>query len=153
MNNNLNEIDMNILNKLFIREFEAELNETFNYNIVPLKETESDKRIKEIGYYLERLKRWNYIEYDSDPFTRGGQKDSIYKNNILMICWDKIHITYKGKVLIEESRKSIWDKVLIVTANFIKDIGNEIRNKLISHIATFILGVFCAYIYYILFLI
>ena len=146
----LNSIEVTILDYLYKRDYENNLELVISNSILPLIETDVQQQSKEVGFYLEKLKRLNYLEFEGNPFTSGGRSDSKYRNNIIMIWWDKIHITYKGRLLIEEIRQGFWDKVLKGVNNFIRDIVIEIRNKVVSHTATFILGIICAYFYYLI---
>lgn len=151
MNDNLNEIEIKILDDLYKREFENDFELDIGIDTLPLVEIDNHLKVKEAGYYLERLKRLNYIEYKDKSLLRADGHDNRYKNNIHLIWWDDIHITYKGKKIVENIRKSTWDKVIESGKDFIKDIGKEIRSKVVSHIATFILGIILSYLYYLIF--
>jgi hypothetical protein len=60
-------------------------------------ETIQNERFQEIAYYLEKLKRLELLDYDeSKAFVTGGRKNPKYHNNVLMIWWDKIHVTKEG---------------------------------------------------------
>ncbi|WP_214480983.1 hypothetical protein [Bacillus sp. SM2101] len=53
-------------------------------------------------YHLEKLKDLNLVRFDGSPFTTGGRKHSEYKNNTVLILWEKIHITQTGVSLLEK---------------------------------------------------
>lgn len=152
MGDNLGEIENKILDSIYCRDYEKDFDIKINTNCFPLTENDENKKSHEAGYYLERLRRLNYLDFKDKALIRADGEDPKYKNNIIMIWWEDIHISYKGKRYVEEYRKNLSDKILESSKKFIADIGREMRNKIVSHLATFILGIFAAYLYYVLFL-
>lgn len=152
MSDNFNDIENKILDSVYRRDCEKDLEMKININNFPLTETDNGQKIHEVGYYLERLKRLNYLEFRDKTLLRADGINQKYKNNIYTIWWDDIHISYKGKCYVEKYRKSLSDKILESSKTFILDVGKEIRNKIVSHLATFILGIIVSNLYYFLFL-
>lgn len=152
MSDNLSKIEIQILDDIYKKDYENNLDLKISIDLLPLNETNNDFKVKEAGYYLERLKRLNYLQFKEKALLRGGGDESKYNNNIHMIWWEDIYITYKGKRFIEEVRKSNWARVKESSKEFIKDIGKEMRSKIISHLASFILGIIVSYLYYLIFI-
>lgn len=152
MSDNLNDIENLILDSIYRKDYEKDLEFKININDFPLTEIENNHKIHEVGYYLERLKRLNYLDFRDKSLLRADGTHEKYKNNIYMIWWDDIHISYKGKCYVEESRKRFSDRVFESSKNLIVDVGKEIRNKIVSHLATFIFGIIVSYLYYFLFI-
>lgn len=109
MNDNLTKIEIDILDKLYSKEHELNFDIKLNSLIFELKGDANPNQ--EVGFYLERLKRLNYLDYKEKALSRGGQGDNIYQSNVINIWWDDIHISYKGKKYVAEKRLTVLDKV------------------------------------------
>ena len=150
MSDNLSKIEIEILDKLYSKEYELDFSIKLNSSIFELSGDASPNQ--EIGFYLERLKRLNYLDYEEKALTRGGQGDNKYQSNVINIWWDDIHISYKGKKYIADRRLTVLDKVGRSFLQFAKDIMLEIRSRIISHLVTFLFGVAASYCYYLIFM-
>lgn len=149
MSDNLSKIEIEILDKLYSKECELDFSIKLNTSIFELSGDASPNQ--EIGFYLERLKRLNYLDYKDKALTRGGQSDTKFQSNVINIWWDDIHISYKGKKYIADKRLTVIDKVRRSFLQFAKDIMLEIRSRIISHLVTFLFGVAASYCYYLIF--
>ena len=150
MSNKLSKIEIEVLDVLYKREYDGDLDFKIDDTIFSLKGDASSSN--EIGYYLEKLKRNNYVDYKEASLSKGGIIHNKYRNNIFFIWWDDIYITYEGMKFIGEYRLTSLDKTKRSIKKFIYDVIIEIRTKMISHIATFILGIIVSYIYYLIFI-
>jgi hypothetical protein len=146
---NLGEIEYKLLELLYKRDFDNEFDLKFRYEDFPMSETDPGIRIKEMGYYILRLDNLGYLELGNNPpsFIEGGIDNTKYRNNICSIQFQSIKLSYKGRKFIENSRITLSDKMKNGVLNFVKDLGIEVRNKAISHLATFLLGLLTMYIY------
>lgn len=71
-----------------------------------LTEPNPDDRSKEFAFYLAKLKILYLIEYDeSRAFICGGWINQKYKNNVIMVWGEHIHITRYGIELVSKLRK------------------------------------------------
>jgi hypothetical protein len=148
MSDKLSNIENKILEELYKREYEKNLDIEININSLSLSEEENKSKTIEAGYWLKELKRMDYIDFiENQAFHCGGAIHEKYNNNIITIYWKNIHLLYKGKNYVEEIRKTVWDKLFNSFNNFFLDISKEIRSRIISHIVTFILGFVLALIY------
>lgn len=145
----LNSIERSILESYYRLSYEDEFDYQISTDQFDLSEDKADDKVKETGYYLKKLEHNGFLEfkYNPKPFLTGGHNHERYRNNISMINWDCISLTYKGKITVEELRITKWDKLKSSVTNFFKDIMSEIRAKVISHIASFVLGFIAALIY------
>ncbi len=150
MNDNLTKIEIDILDKLYSKEHELNFDIKLNSLIFELKGDANPNQ--EVGFYLERLKRLNYLDYKEKALSRGGQGDNIYQSNVINIWWDDIHISYKGKKYVAEKRLTVLDKVRGSSLQFAKDVLMEIRSRVISHLVTFLFGIVVSYCYYLIFM-
>lgn len=150
MSDNLSKIEIDILDKLYSKEHELDFNIKLNSLIFELKGDASPNQ--EIGFYLDRLKRKGYLEYSEKALIRGGLSDNKYKSTVLSVCWDDIHISYKGQKYVAEKRLTVLDKVSRSSLQFFKDVLMEIRSRVISHLVTFLFGIVVSYCYYLIFM-
>jgi len=150
LNDNLTKIEIDILDKLYSKEHELNFDIKLNSLIFELKGDANPNQ--EVGFYLERLKRLNYLDYKEKALSRGGQGDNIYQSNVINIWWDDIHISYKGKKYVAEKRLTVLDKVRGSSLQFAKDVLMEIRSRVISHLVTFLFGIVVSYCYYLIFM-
>lgn len=119
MSDNLNHIEKKILDSIYSKDYDKDFEMEININDFPLTENDNQLKTHEAGYYLERLKRLNYLDFKDKVFIRADGTNQKYKNNIIIIWWDDIHISYKGKKYVEEYRKSLSDKILESSKNSI----------------------------------
>lgn len=144
----LNLIELEILERLYRRDQDRELETDFSNTVFPLEGKAEPPQ--ELGYYLARLKREYYIDYPDSSLRRGGGTDNIYKSNVIIIWWDDIHLTRKGRNTVEENRKTVVDKVKESTKRFAIDVAKETRKKLIGLLAAWIFGALSLYAYLLL---
>lgn len=150
LDDNISKIEIEILEAIFKKEHEMELDLKLNCSLFTLAGGALPSQ--EVGFYLERLRRLNYLDFKDKSLTRAGQRDNRYKSDVINIWWDDIHITYKGKRFVEDNRLTRIDKIRMSFMSFWKDVIAEIRAKAISHLVTFLTGIFASYIYYLIFL-
>lgn len=148
MKDNLHKIEIEILEKIYSKEHELDFDINLSASNFNLKGDALPNQ--ELGFYLERLKRLNYLDFKDKVLSRAGQRDEKYKTNVINIWWDDIHITYKGKKFVQEHQMTVVDKVRLSILEFLKDIKKEMRARIISHIITFLLGISFSYLYYIM---
>jgi len=147
---NMNDIEKQILELLYRRDIDDDFELKILTNSLNLTETDNRLQTKEAAYYLNKLKELGFIEigYQPNAFTTGGNVNNKYRNNVTSIMWENVKLTFKGRSYVVECRKTKWDKLKSAITNFFKDIGSELRNKVISHIVTFILGIIATAIYF-----
>jgi len=145
----LKDIEKQILYLLYRRDVEDDFGLKINISSLNLQESDSSLKTMEAAYHLNKLKELRYIEigYHPKAFLTGGDDDNKYRNNVILIMWENIKLSNKGRLFVVEDRKTLFDKFKLIITNFFKDMGNELRSKVISHIVTFILGIIVATIY------
>lgn len=91
----LNTVDINILIDLYDIDInnsgEKLLNVAKNY----LTEKDPTQRIQELASHLLKLERLEYIEFDEEPFVKGGRMNPKYRNSVRLILTERIHIKEK----------------------------------------------------------
>lgn len=76
-----------------------------------LTEGSPDGKKQEFAFYLAKLKRLHLIKYDEDrAFICGGFRHPKYKNNVVMIWGEYIHLTSLGIKLVEDAKKSATEQ-------------------------------------------
>lgn len=152
MTDNLSRIEVEILNLIYKKDYENDLEVKINESNISLTETESSKKIHEAGYYIERLKRLNYLDFRKGALFHADGIDSKYKNNIYFISWSDIYITSKGNEYIEKNRLKPSEKIIKSTRKLFMDIGKEIRKNIIFHLAKIILSIIFLVLCYLFFI-
>jgi hypothetical protein len=150
MSDSLNNIEIEILDVLYKRECDGDIDFKIEHTIFSLVGDATPSQ--ELGFYLEKLKRNNFIDYKESTLLKADGSDNRYRSNVYAILWDGIHISYKGKKFIQEYRLTRIEKTKRSIKKFGYDVLMEIRAKVVSHLATFILGIIASYIYYSLFI-
>jgi len=150
MEDNFKKLEIEILDALYKRDCNGEIDLHIKEEMFLLKG--DAEPCQEVGYYLDKLKRDNYVDFRESSIRRNGDYDNRYRCNASLIWWDDIHLTYKGKSFISEYRLSRMDKVRRSVKKFFVDILNEFRARIVSHIVSFLLGVIISYSYYLWFI-
>ena len=101
------------LNKLetqmLIDIYDADMTAGKSIKILDYELTEKDPKEKtqEGAFYLGKLQRLGFIDYDEEKaFICGGWQNTKYKNNVIMIWGERLHITPKGIELVEDAKKT-----------------------------------------------
>jgi hypothetical protein len=96
--------------QILIDLYDADVTAGDSIDINKLQLTEKNPRVKpqEFAFYLGKLKGLKLIAYDEkEAFCYGGFRNLNYKNNVALVCGDKIHILGcpKGMKIVEEAIK------------------------------------------------
>ncbi len=98
-------MELNTLeSQILIDIYEADMLPGMSFEIANYNLTEEDKRKKthEFAFYLAKLKRLGFVQYEEkEAFLKDGILSTKYNNNVAMVCEDKIHIDSKGIKLVE----------------------------------------------------
>lgn len=134
----LNELETQIL--LDIYEMDINHGPRINMNNYELKEAVEKEKRQEFVSYLQKLKRFEYIEYEEDnAFRLGGIRSTKYRTNVCMIWSDEIHISKKGIELVEEIKKTVLEKIKEKSSKGLKVVYEEAKEwgtKTIAEIFT-----------------
>ena len=90
--------------QILIDIYEADMLPGMSFEIANYKLTEEDPKKKkhEFAFYLSKLKKLGFVQYEEkEAFLKDGITCTKYNNNVAMICEDKIHIDSKGIHLVE----------------------------------------------------
>ncbi|KJS18725.1 MAG: hypothetical protein VR72_21130 [Clostridiaceae bacterium BRH_c20a] len=141
--------------KILFDLYDSQINNCFDIKIHPqnyeLSEKDSRSRMQELVYYIKKLDRLGYIDTQNDFIYTGGDKHQKYENNAILIMQNKIHISFKGRLFVEEARKTTKDRISEWLRKISKAVLKQIEEKIISHLVSFILGVaFILFIQFIL---
>ena|GEM_PF-3640426 len=139
----LNEIEIEILNKLYNRDYLDEYQLSFKPDEFPL--TVPKKAMAELGHYLERLDKLNYVSLNYNALSTANGFDNKFNNNTIHILWDEIKLEYNGKEFIERKNMTFADKIWDASSNLLSDLLYEFRMRIISHIVSFVLGIGVTY--------
>jgi hypothetical protein len=98
-------MELNTLeNQILIDIYEADMFPGMSFEIANfnLKEEDKKKQTQEFAFYLVKLKRLGFVQYEeNEAFINGGNISTKYNNNVAMIYEEKIHIDSKGVDLVE----------------------------------------------------
>lgn len=98
----LNDIEIQILKDFYERDFNRQTDMKINASKYDLVELDSRLRVQEFTSILNRLKRLHYLKIAYNAFNSGGRPSEKYQNNTLMIWEDRIELTHRGRLFIEE---------------------------------------------------
>jgi len=98
-------MELNALeNEILIDIYDADMlpGMTFDIENYKLKEEDQIDKKHEFAYYLGKLKRLGFINYEEkEAFFKSGSNSIKYDNNVTIICENKIHIDSKGIKLVD----------------------------------------------------
>ncbi|MCJ7689675.1 MAG: hypothetical protein MUO60_10210 [Clostridiaceae bacterium] len=98
-------MELNALEReILIDIYDADMLPGMKFEIENYKLTEIDpkKQKQEFASVLGKLKRLGFVKYEEkEAFLKDGIRSTKYKNNVTMICEDKIHVDSKGIKLVE----------------------------------------------------
>jgi hypothetical protein len=109
----INELQKRILSDIYDMEFNKG-QDIIHIDYGLAEENNRYAAVQGLVFYIEQLRRLGYlnIEYNPDNkyYMSGGGVHSEYKNNVIQIWSDKVHLSDKGIEYIIESRKTKKDK-------------------------------------------
>lgn len=106
----LSKLEVQILSDIYDADMSAK--PAINFNNYELTETDTNERKQEFAFYLSKLKRLGFIEYeDNKAFSCGGWRSQKYRLNVLIFWSENIHIAFLGIRLVEEVRKATADNL------------------------------------------
>ena len=133
----LSKLEIQILIDVYDADMSA--SEPINVNNYELTEELVTPKYHEFAFYLLKLKRLEFLDFnESKAFMKGMMNDK-YKNNFIMCNGEEIHISERGRLIVEEAKKSalqkIKDKGVDVAkglAGALKDEFNDLFSKTVS---------------------
>ncbi len=109
MSGELGKIEIEILEALYKREYEEELEFELDYKRFSLRGDALSSQ--EFGYYIDKLRRRNYIDCEDSAIIRTYGPKNRYNSNVGGFLWGNINIMRKGKNFVEENRLKAIDKI------------------------------------------
>jgi hypothetical protein len=136
----LNDIEKEILIYFYERDFNIDSDKKWEIDKFSLKETDNELKIHEITYYIKKLAKTGYLDLGNPWYHGVHQYNEKYNSNVTQLIPSNIEISTYGKELIIELRKTIFTKIRESITEFLLDIFFQMREKVISHLVVFILG-------------
>jgi len=124
----LNKLETQIL--IDIYDSDMTVGKSIKIQDYELTEKDTKEKTHEVTFYLEKLKRLGFLSYDeSRAFISGGWKNTKYKNNVIMIWGEQLHISPKGMELVEEAKKTTTQKFKEKGIDVAKGIGGIAKDE------------------------